>query len=231
MNVRKMTSKTASQFLAAMLGIGLGLCIPTNIALADDRTNQVDLPQLTAEWWQWAFSIPTAQNPILDPDGGNCMIGQRGSVWFLAGYAGGTTTRTCSLPAGLTLFFPVINSVGFNSPNCGDQGSKNVSVKEMRKTNADRIGSVRLADLRVELDSKTIHQFERVQSDVFAIVLPADNVGGCGPGVYSPAVDEGYYVKLDPLNAGHYTLHIRSTSPLFSFDVTYKLTVVKVVLQ
>src|ERR1700736_6805150 len=105
MNFRKTSSKTATSCLAAMLGIGFGLCISTNIALADDR---IELDQLTAKWWQWAFSIPTAQNPIADQNGRSCMIGQRGSFWFLAGNFGGTTTRTCAVPAGPTLFFPVI---------------------------------------------------------------------------------------------------------------------------
>ena len=43
------------------------------------------LPQLTGEWWQWALSIPTSVNPLLDTTGERCMIGQRGSTWFLAG--------------------------------------------------------------------------------------------------------------------------------------------------
>ena len=81
MKVRTTRSKTASRFLAAMLGIGLGLCIPTSIALADDRTDddrtnddRTNLEQLTSQWWQWVFSIPTALNPALDLSGGSCMI-------------------------------------------------------------------------------------------------------------------------------------------------------------
>lgn len=223
MKVRKTTLNTATRCFAAILGIGFGLCMPTNSALADDR---IDLEELTAQWWQWAFSIPTAQNPIVDQNGGSCMIGQRGSVWFLAGNFGGTTTRTCSVPAGTTLFFPVINQVGFNSPNCG-QGPENVSVKDLRKATANFIDSVSLSDLSVALDSLPIYHFERVQSDVFAIALPADNIGGCAPAVYSPAVDDGYYVKLDPLKVGPHKLHILVTAP-FSLDVTYNLAVVKV---
>jgi hypothetical protein len=124
--------------------------------------------------WQWAFSIPSAQNPIADPNGGDCTIGQRGSIWFLAGF-GGTTTRTCSVPAGLTLFFPVINQIGFNSPavppakdNCG-QGQVNIPAKDLRKSIGSFIDSIRLGDLSVTLDNHPIYHFDRVQSDVFAI--------------------------------------------------------------
>jgi hypothetical protein len=225
MKIRNKSLKTTATCFSVMLGIGIGLSIPTNIALAQTPSG---LPQLTAQWWQWAFSIPTAQNPIVDQTGGSCMIGQRGSIWFLAGNFGGTTMRTCSIPEGTTLFFPVINQVGYNSPNCG-QGPENLSVKTMREQVANFIGTVRLADLSVELDSKPINHFDHVQSDVFAIALPDNNVGGCPAGVYSPAVDEGYYVTLyPPLAVGPHTLHIRSTVPSFSFDVTYNLAIVKV---
>jgi len=215
--------RRTSSIFAAILGIGFGLCMPTSVALAGDKNDKNDLEQLTAQWWQWAFSIPTPQNPFLDPNGGNCMIGQRGSVWFLAG---GTATRNCSVPEGATLFFPVINQVGYNSPNC-QQGPENLSVKELRKATSDFINSVKLTDLHVELDGRAIYRFDRVQSDVFSLALPSDNIGGCPPGIYSPAVDDGYYVKLDPLKVGPHRLRIRVTAP-FSLDVTYNLTIVSV---
>ena len=57
-------------------------CLSVNRASADDA---VSWKQLSAEWWQWVLSVPTSVNPLLDPTGGNCMIGQRGATWFLAG--------------------------------------------------------------------------------------------------------------------------------------------------
>jgi hypothetical protein len=173
--------RTAGQ-IAALLGIGFGLLAAANIVRADDHTS---LEQLTAQWWQWAFSIPTMQNPLSDQTGQNCMIRQRGSVWFLAGLpSGGTASRTCSvIPAGTTLFFPVINAVGYNSPNCG-QGPEDLSAKELRANVAAFIKTV--TDLRVDLDDRPFYSFQRVQSDVFPISIPADNIAGCASGVYSP---------------------------------------------
>jgi hypothetical protein len=84
-----------------------------------------------------------------------------------------------------------------------------------------------LGDLSVALDNHPIYHFDRVQSDVFALAVPADNIGGCAAGVYSPSVDDGYYVTLDPLKVGPHKLRIRVTAP-FSLDVTYNLTVVNV---
>ena len=118
MNVRRMITSSTRCF-TTILGFGFALCMSTNMALADDH---VDSSQLTAQWWQWAFSIPTAQNPLVDQSGGNCMVGQRGSVWFLGSVVpvapSTTATRACKVPEGITLFFPVINALGYNSPNC-----------------------------------------------------------------------------------------------------------------
>ena len=234
MNVRRMITRS-TRCLAAVLGIGFALCMSTNMALADDH---VDSSQLTAQWWQWAFSIPTGQNPLVDQSGGNCMVGQRGSIWFLGTVVpvspSTKATRTCKVPEGTTLFFPVINALGYNSPNC-QQDSKNISARDLRTAVGGAINSVKLNDLDVDLDHKAIYHFDRVQSDVFAITMPADNISGnnttiqrCAAGVYSPAVDDGYYLKLDPLKIGPHTLHIQSKSPVASFDVTYNLSVVNV---
>ena len=75
------------------------------------------------------------------------------------------------------------------------------------------------ADLSVELDGREI-QPERVQSDVFSIAVPENNIldpicgeGGLPRGVYSPAADEGFYVRLDPLSPGRHTLRFSGGIP------------------
>src|SRR3977135_307904 len=98
-----------------IIGIILGLTVAAQMAAADKEDALPPLPALTAQWWQWALSIPTDQNPTLDTNGQDCMIGQRGSVWFLAGiFGGGTVSRTCAVPEDTTLFFPLINAINFN---------------------------------------------------------------------------------------------------------------------
>ncbi|MCU1236948.1 MAG: hypothetical protein JWP63_4915 [Candidatus Solibacter sp.] len=224
--------KNASRRFVMMLTIGFGLFIPTNIVAADEQTS---LQQLTAQWWQWAISIPTPQNPILDQKGESCMVGQRGSVWFLAGLQnGGTVKRTCTVPAGTTLFFPVVNAMEFNSPCTCGQNNKNLPVSTLRADTAGFIDTV--TDFRADLGSTPIY-VQRVKSDVFAVALPEENIlvpfGRCAPGIYSPSVDDGQYAKLDPLTAGNYTLHIHAaaTETTFRLDVTYNLKVVPVVLR
>ena len=77
------------------------LCQAVAVAsvMAVPSVSQADpLKALSAQWWQWVLSIPTPANPLTDVTGVNCMMGQRGDVWFLAGtFAGGTVSRRCSV--------------------------------------------------------------------------------------------------------------------------------------
>jgi len=229
-----MNSKTTIRFIVSVT-LGVGLLLPLNRAFADFAS----VKQLSAQWWQWALSIPTDVNPQTDTTGEDCMVGQRGEVWFLAGvFAGGTVTRTCSVPAGKTLFFPIANFVNFDSPNvCGQGGS--VPIEEMRAAAADFIDAV--TNVGVKVDGKAIGNIQRVgRSLVYPIALPEENVfdapcaslGGVPAGIYSPTVDDGLYVRLNPLRVGNHTLHFHMEGPGGSLqDVTYHLTVVPVVLR
>jgi hypothetical protein len=227
-------NNNTKRFLA-IIGIGLALIMPINRAFAQSES----LEQLSAEWWQWALSIPESVNPQIDTNGKNAVVGQRGPVWFLAGvFGGGTAARTCSVPEGSALFFPVANIIALNTPNvCGQKGT--LTVSKLRAMAADVIdGAVKLS---VTLDGKAITNQPRVQSTVFAVALPEDNVfntpcGGPGSvpaGIYSPGVGDGYYVLLGPLNRGNHSLHFHGEIPSqgFTEDVTYNLTIVPVVLK
>ena len=193
--------------------------------------------QLSAEWWQWVLSIPASVNPLVDATGDNCMVGQRGTNWFLAGtFGGGPVTRSCDIPQGATLFFPVMNSVNFDTPGqCGQDDPLPASL--YRSFAAAFIDGA--TNLSVALDGKPVGPMHHTVSPVFAVALPADNLflAACGgdlsAGIYSPAVDEGYYARLGPLAVGTHTLRIHAENPGsgFTLDVTYILRVVATVLQ
>jgi hypothetical protein len=226
--------KSSTKRLVAIVGIGLGLLMPLTMAAADAPS----FKQLSAEWWQWALSIPVSENPLLDETGEKCVVGQRGAVWFLAGtFGGGSTTRTCTVPEGKVLFFPVINSVNIDAPNVCGQGPERIPVAELRAASAAVIDGA--TNLFLGVDGEPIRNLQRVQSTVFEVALPEENLldapcapfGGVPAGIYSPAVDDGFYVKLKPLEVGTHTLRFHAENPSagFTLDVTYDLTVVPVV--
>ena len=238
--------KNNMQRFVAIVGIGFALLMPKNMGFAEsdnngERAESEFFEKLSAQWWQWALSIPTPENPLIDRTGRNSVVGQRGFVWFLAGVFGGqppTVTRTSSVPEGKLLYFPVINSVNVDTPNVCGQGANRIPVKDLRAMSAAAIDAA--ANLSVTVDRIAIKNLRRVKSEVFEIALPENNVfiPLCAPlpvpaGIYSPAVDDGIYVLLKPLPLGHHTLHFHAESPagVLSQDVTYNLTVVPVLLD
>jgi hypothetical protein len=228
--------KPATKFLPALVILAMLLC-PIKLVRA-----QVPDPQtLSAEWWQWTFSIPRSVNPLLAQQGENkCMIGQRGPVWFLTGDPSGsgqTITRTCDVPEGATLFFPVINFVDINTPptTCGKrvQNAKNLQAETQPAINS-------IHSVSVTLDGRNItNTVLRLIPQPFEVALPPDNLFaefGCPEGIYSPAVDGGDYVLISPLTPGDHTIHFHGESDSTFFDhveqdVTYNLTIVPVSLK
>jgi hypothetical protein len=215
---------------AAIVGIGAAFVLPGTSAFAAKED------KLGADWWQWALSAPTAHNPLLDTTGADCAVGQHGNLWFLAGvFGGGTVTRSCTIPKNKNIFFPLANQVNFNTPNVCGQDGNDIPVDTLRA------GSAAFADgvihLSAELDGQALTDIERLQSKVFTVTLPEDNVFdavciGLGLGdvpgdKYKPAVDDGFYLQLDRLSPGSHTLHFHAENPSqgFAVDVTYHLTV------
>ncbi len=197
----------------------------------------------SAAWWQWAFSIPVASHPLFD-NTDDCSVGQSGPVWFLGGkfcQAGpnappctpGVATRSCTLPRGKALFFPITNieDSAPEEPNygCGTTGPLLVgTIAEMRKCVETYFNG---AGLSAEIDGRTIpnllENFHEA-SVVFGITLPEDNVlkaigEDIAAGTYYPAVDEGVYLMLAPLPPGHHYLHLGGPSQ----NITYHLVVMR----
>lgn len=226
--------------LIAVSGLALGVLMPTSAALADSP--QIVPPnsnaygskfsEWSAQWWQYVLSVPASENPLFDPDGSRCMVGQRGPVWFLFGWFGpGTATRACSIPEGAALFFPVLNVVDVNTTT--------QTAPELRAETAPCLDATTLLSVTVDgVAVRDLQKKHRVRSEIFAVTLPADNLFGLPAGTYSPAIDDGFYVMLRPLSVGSHTVRFEGASagcPLlgsgFSVAVEYDLTVVPVSLE
>ncbi len=88
----------------------------------------------------------------------------------------------------------------------------------------------------VELDGKPVSGVRRVLSQVFWAAFPENNIidqfceNKTPAGIYAPAVDDGYYLKLKPLSRGQHTLRIETTGAI-SQNITYTLDVEPVRLR
>lgn len=176
-------------------------------AAAAQSTNSTIQPQkaspaLAEQWWQWAMSSPRQSSPVSDATGESCTTGQSGEVWFLAGGFGSSKIkRKCTIPAGRSLFFPLINMVYWPTP-------ERVGVftceraKELSALNNDTA-----IDLFAEIDGKALDGLKqfRVASqscfDVFSRVPSAQK-----PYKAYPSATDGYWLLVRPLPPGRHSI-------------------------
>jgi hypothetical protein len=130
------------------------------------------LNEWSAEWWQYIISTPQNPNPLLDTTGGYCTLVQHGPVWFLGGTTAGPTgvTRTCTIPEGTTLFFPLLNLADVNT-----------AAQPVSELRAEIAGCMDAATgLTLVVDDQVIPSRQLLQSRVrsvpFVAVFPPNGV-------------------------------------------------------
>jgi hypothetical protein len=177
----------------------------------------------SAAWWQWALSIPTAENPLVDQTGEHCANGQSGNVWFLAGTTSGHAERSCTVPADQYFFFPVLTAVAWRP---GDFETE----EEGRALLATFMNE---ATMEVVVDGVTIedpHSY-RLQSPLFQFTVPEDNIFDIPEPYTRDGISDGFWIMLDPLPPGEHEVRFYGEGDAFGYDfvvdVTYHLTVVE----
>jgi hypothetical protein len=228
--------------------VAIALMASGAAARAATTSNAVVIPpqqenygQLGALWWKWVLSIPNAQNPLNDPTGADCALGQKGGRWFLAGTSsGGPVTRSCTVPANRALFFPVINTEqDYPCPDPAYQPAPGQSLQNFLTYGNPSIpyptGAVTIintaSDLNASLDGVNIPIVSsyRGTSNLFSFTgdpsLTA--LDSCITGSPQPAVSDGYWLLLAPLSPGQHTLQFGGSvfSGSFTTTATYNLTV------
>lgn len=185
-----------------------------------------------AEWWQWALGVPAAVNPVVDTTGANCAQRQVGDVWFLAGAFGGDpVVRDCEVPAGKSLFFPLINNSYFAFLNDPDRSEE--FVRSQAKCTQPAGISLHIDGIRIPQPLITFTGRRGSQSPLFNVQLPPDNLFGADQNAIpdlalSPSAEQGYYVFLYPLRQGRHTIQWTATgcTATGSQDITYHLSVI-----
>jgi hypothetical protein len=201
-------------------------------------------------FWQWAFSFPSASNPLLDTTGAFSSLGNEGQFFYLAGTTGNTSaSRTATVGSDQYLFVPVLPVITF-----GDISAyQPPTYANLRRDDAETVGiqpdgSAPNTKLFVTLDGKPVPlpvgttsllDFRQFSPALFDLFIPADNLfasfGVTGPQT-TPAVADGWYVLLAPLSPGTHTLSFGGeTTGIGAYDgqmtftsTTYTLDVVPV---
>ena len=176
------------------------------------------------EWWQWALSLPSAVNPILDNSGVRCTFGQRGNLWFLAGNTGGRTVRSCTLPAGARVMIPIHNTVCFlDEVDTAESCASYTAADFASFTRAEVQFSGPVAPVVFDQPATVPGEWD------FTFSVPRNGIFGLKPGLYRAVSAAGRWAFVDLSTPGVYTLRVRAANTAgFELDVTYLLTVAEV---
>jgi hypothetical protein len=187
------------------------------------------------EWIQWAWGIPTAVNPVLDTTGANCAQRQVDKVWFLAGsFSPDPVVRTCEIPAGKSLFFPLINNGYGAFLNDPPETRTEAYIRAAAACTLPAQISVWIDGHRVPNPTRFFTGPSGSQSPLFNLQLPpgnlfTDDTSVIPELVLSPSAEQGYYLFVRPLSPGTHTIKWTASGcqPGASQDITYNLTVVE----
>ena len=208
--------RAASMLLATIVSGGIALAEESAVVPPSNAVGGLSQSEWSRVWWQWAGSFQSEDSPIADRTGEFCGSKQSGPVWFLAGtYGTQRTLRSCSVPQGKYLFFPLINYVVMpttrQSTDCLSMMSTAASITDKPIFLLLEIDGVRVEGLVAhrqatsqcfDMDAKTE---ERIR--IF------------------PSAANGYYVMIKPLPPGEHVLNFGGALPSMLQAVTYTLRV------
>lgn len=162
---------------------------------------------LSEQWWQWALGIPAASSPLADADGSSANLNNTGSVFFLAGGLGGNVLRTIEAPAGKPLFFPILNNIYIFTPEIGEACDGVADPVACALPFIDMSGATNLHATLNGQSLLTYPSYRQTSTVLSTLNLPAGSFwdGVLNTGDHS-FVTDGYWVALEPLARGTYTL-------------------------
>lgn len=165
-------------------------------------------------WWQWAASFDYEKSPVADRTGELCAAGQDGPVWFLAGvYGSAPVKRSCEVPAGKWLFFPIVNFVVF--PSGERTATCEHMIAEAQASTDDPL------DLAVFVDGAPVENLtQHRQASVECF-----NLGEVTGSEIFPSASDGYYVMLQPLPPGKHEIRWGGVLPTLRQAVVYEIVV------
>jgi hypothetical protein len=209
--------------LATSILVLLSVAVPQGAVQATaDRHSDHPARSLTASWWNWVVS--TSPSPLEGSyDGGQRCDGSfvRGAFFLAGTTASEPVERTCTVPAGKPILFPVVNALcseGFDPP---DPRPFWVCAKSLLDSALEGDSEVfaRVDGEAVEIRRIAGHFAWRIPSDDNLFAIPAGRYDAAGNGlwVYLP----------HGLRPGQHTIHFGGSffDGGFLQDITYHLRV------
>lgn len=182
----------------------------------NQSVNGLSQAEWSRAWWQWAASFDRRASPVSDRTGALCALKQSGPVWFLAGtYGTQRTIRTCKVPHGKYLFFPLINSVVAPHPDVP------ISCEEVTRSAAFRMDGASSLILDVDgVRTPNLLSYRQATARCFDLGAQMEEKISI-----FPSAANGYYVMLKPLSRGKHEINFGGAVPDMLQAVTYTVEV------
>jgi hypothetical protein len=237
---------------AYVLAVTGAIAAPVAPALISSTPAGRAYGQWAAAFWQWVLGVPDNNyrvrsrrqrvNPLKNVTGEHCAEHQIGDVWFLAGSWVGSVNRSCTIPAGKSLFFPLINNVYVGFLTDPPEQRTEQFARDQAACTESAVISVSVDDIEINNPTSYFTGPSGSQSPVFNVQMPF-GVADEGPGnlleslgckieqvrewFLSPSAEQGYYLFLNPLPAGLHKLQWNASGRTAGStqDVTYNVTV------
>jgi hypothetical protein len=169
--------------------------------------------------WSWIYAQPFDDNPLLDPTGADCNIGQHGPMWFLASVPGsalGTdVSRTCTIPHNRPILVQLSSLL--NDYPCPDptfhpapgQSLFEFLIEPVTPIFDDYSGAVITFD-GVELVDPLSYRYTSDDLFSFKADVSMQTFDPCVTGDHQPAVSDGFYLPFRPMTPGAHTIVINA---------------------
>jgi hypothetical protein len=223
------TSARLAAFAALALVTSSAIAQPPAALPAHTSAHGADLDTWTRRFFEWEAALPVVggSHPGLDVGDVDCSAGQSGPVWFLelTPSVAAHLERRCTIPAGTTLYVPVLHWV------C----PREIDGREVVDCLADADFVLGAIDLELIVDGRVLDggalQAYRARTGRFELAVAADGFWdafcGCDVGTSLDFGADGISALVGPLAAGAHTITIRFASETFGFDgsLTYRIDV------
>jgi hypothetical protein len=204
----------------------------TGIGPVNGTYHNLTYADWSAKWWQWAGEISTDNHPLMNSTV-DCKFQQEGPVWFLGGAWGkATVERTCTIPFGDLVFFPVYNGE-CSFPEAPKAKSYEDLLTCVRKGNVNVDEGYTLT-MYAEVDGHPVINLDnyKVHTELFNITWPERDVFSLAFVGQTQAVGEGWYLMLNQLSEGEHIIKFKflvagpPQSASWANDITYRLSVI-----
>ena len=160
-----------------------------------------------SEWaargYQWTFSMPADVNPILDPTGEPCGLGQSGPVFFYMGNFAGADRTRCVVAEGTAIYVHVVGKECSTVEPPPYFGRTEDELRACASATLDH----EVVDFEARVNGEDVADLDtfRNTTPMFTITFPENNVYEVDPGV-ARAVAEQYSFIIAPPPPGEYEI-------------------------